>query len=56
VLAGDLTRADGLATAGFAMGGGARDWLERQHGVEALGVDADGALWRTSGFPTDGGA
>jgi thiamine biosynthesis lipoprotein len=55
VLAGDLTRADGLATAGFAMGAAARHWLERQHGVEALGVDADGSLWRTSGFPTDGG-
>jgi thiamine biosynthesis lipoprotein len=51
VLEHDLTRADGISTAGFARGRGARDWLEGQLGVEALGVTSDGVLWRTSGFP-----
>ncbi|WNF01838.1 FAD:protein FMN transferase [Streptomyces luomodiensis] len=46
-----LTRTDAYATAAFAMGGGARAWVEALDGHEALGITAAGEVWRTPGFP-----
>jgi thiamine biosynthesis lipoprotein len=45
-----LTLTDAYATAAFAMGAAARDWLEAQDGYEALAVLPDGSEWRTRGF------
>jgi FAD:protein FMN transferase len=45
-----LTHADARATAAYAMGGRARDWLEELPGTEGFAVNADGSTWRTSGF------
>ncbi|MFJ1648659.1 FAD:protein FMN transferase [Streptomyces sp. NPDC088258] len=45
-----LTAADVRATAGYAMGGRARDWLEGLPGTEGFAVTAEGATWATSGF------
>ncbi|WP_428936430.1 hypothetical protein [Streptomyces sp. ACT015] len=45
-----LTEADTCATAAFARGDGAREWLESLDGYEALAVLPDGQEWRTSGF------
>jgi excinuclease UvrABC nuclease subunit len=42
--------ADAYATAAFAMGPAAGDWVESLDGYEALGIRPDGAAWRTSGF------
>lgn len=50
VLCRDAGAADGLATAGFAMGRGARSWLELLAGVEAFGVPRVGPTWSTPGF------
>ncbi|WP_218001823.1 FAD:protein FMN transferase [Microtetraspora malaysiensis] len=46
-----LTMVDAYATAAFAMGGAAREWVARLDGVEAFAVTADGGIWRTPGFP-----
>ena len=46
-----LTRTDAYATAGFAMGAGARAWAEALDGYEALGITATGEVWHTPGFP-----
>jgi thiamine biosynthesis lipoprotein len=40
-----LTDADTWATAAYAMGPGARAWLEAQTGVTAFAVTADGETW-----------
>ncbi|MBM7439683.1 FAD:protein FMN transferase [Streptomyces sp. HB132] len=45
-----LTLTDTYATAAFAMGEGARDWVEALHDHEALAVLPDGEEWRTTGF------
>ncbi|MFF2521094.1 FAD:protein FMN transferase [Streptomyces liangshanensis] len=45
-----LTVADVRATAAYAMGGRARDWLEALPGTEAFAITADGSTWTTSGF------
>ena len=45
-----LTRADARATAAYAMGGRARDWLEELPDTEGFAVNADGSTWQTSGF------
>ncbi|TQK50717.1 thiamine biosynthesis lipoprotein [Streptomyces sp. SLBN-118] len=45
-----LTMTDTYATAAFAMGDGARHWLEAMEGYEALAILPDGREWRTSGF------
>jgi thiamine biosynthesis lipoprotein len=45
-----LTSADAYATAAFAMGPGAREWVETLDGYEALAITPDGARWQTSGF------
>ncbi|MFD7445597.1 FAD:protein FMN transferase [Streptomyces sp. NPDC059909] len=45
-----LTQADARATAAYAMGERARDWLERLPDTEGFAVAADGSIWQTSGF------
>ncbi|MCF3960119.1 FAD:protein FMN transferase [Streptomyces fuscigenes] len=45
-----LTLTDAYATAAFAMGPAAREWVEEQDGYEALAVLPDGTEWRTRGF------
>ncbi|WP_199814137.1 hypothetical protein [Streptomyces sp. NRRL F-5135] len=45
------TTADAYATAAFAMGPAARNWLETLDGHEGMGVLPDGRSWRTRGFP-----
>lgn len=51
----DLTTADPYATAAFAMGARARDWVERLDGIEATAVTESGSTWRTSGFAVASG-
>ncbi|WP_326614579.1 FAD:protein FMN transferase [Streptomyces scopuliridis] len=51
VVGARLTMTDAYATAAFAMGEAARDWLESLHGYEGFAVTRDGGSWRTSGFP-----
>jgi FAD:protein FMN transferase len=50
VIGTSLATADAYATAAFAMGSGARDWVESLDGYEAFAVTPDGATWQTSGF------
>jgi thiamine biosynthesis lipoprotein len=45
-----VTSADAYATAAFAMGPAAREWVETLDGYEALAIAPDGARWQTSGF------
>ncbi|MFE4289779.1 MULTISPECIES: FAD:protein FMN transferase [unclassified Streptomyces] len=45
-----LTMADTRATAAYAMGARARDWLEELPGTEGFAVLPDGRTWTTSGF------
>ncbi|MFE9118618.1 FAD:protein FMN transferase [Streptomyces sp. NPDC007172] len=45
-----LTLTDTYATAAFARGEGAREWLETLDGYEGLAVLPDGREWRTRGF------
>ncbi|MEU7837481.1 MULTISPECIES: FAD:protein FMN transferase [unclassified Nonomuraea] len=47
-----LTAVDAFATAAFAMGDTARDWVEETSNLEAFAVTASGDTWRTRGFPT----
>jgi FAD:protein FMN transferase len=54
VVGTDLIRTDAYATAALAMGGQARDWLERRPGFEGFAVVADGSGWWTSGYPKVG--
>jgi thiamine biosynthesis lipoprotein len=44
-----VTTCDVYATAGYAMGAGARSWLSSLNSVRAFGVDVDGTTWST--FP-----
>jgi thiamine biosynthesis lipoprotein len=48
-----LAAADAYATAAFAMGPAARDWVETLDGYEAFAITAAGTAWRTSGFRAD---
>jgi FAD:protein FMN transferase len=50
VVGAGLATADAYATAAFAMGPGARDWLETLDGYEAFAITPGGAAWQTSGF------
>ncbi|UGY95009.1 FAD:protein FMN transferase [Streptomyces gobiensis] len=50
VLAPGLATADAWATAAFAMGSAARDWLTELPEVEAFAVSPDGDTWWTAGF------
>ncbi|MEU5714668.1 FAD:protein FMN transferase [Streptomyces sp. NPDC020403] len=45
-----LTPTDTYATAAFARGDGAREWIEALDGYEALAILPDGRTWRTRGF------
>ena len=47
----DLTRVDALATAAFAMGDAAREWIGQVDGIEGLVVTSANDVWATSGFP-----
>ncbi|MFF4948749.1 FAD:protein FMN transferase [Streptomyces chattanoogensis] len=47
-----LTMTDAYATAAFAMGGRARNWLEHLDGYEGFAILRDGRPWRTRGFPS----
>ena len=47
----ELTRVDALATAAFAMGDAAQEWIAQADGIEGLVVTSSGAVWTTSGFP-----
>jgi thiamine biosynthesis lipoprotein len=51
-----LARTDALATAGFAMGPDARDWVEALDGYEAFAIRTDGTTWATSGWGRPAGA
>ena len=45
-----LSEADAYATAAFAMGAAARDWLETRPGDYGFGVTTEGSTWATSGW------
>jgi thiamine biosynthesis lipoprotein len=45
-----LAAADAYATAAFAMGPAARDWVESLDGYEAFAITPAGPAWQTSGF------
>jgi thiamine biosynthesis lipoprotein len=50
VIGPGLTLADAYATAAFAMGPAARDWVESLPRFEALAITPQGAAWQTTGF------
>ena len=50
VVGATLAAVDAYATAAFAMGPAARDWVESLNGYEAFAITAAGATWPTSGF------
>jgi thiamine biosynthesis lipoprotein len=50
VLADDLTTADAVATAGFAMGHDGVDWAAGQPGCRVFAVDADRRVRRSAGL------
>jgi thiamine biosynthesis lipoprotein len=50
VVGSRLAVTDAYATAAFAMGAAARDWVESLDGYEAFAVTDDGQSWQTSGF------
>jgi len=45
-----LAATDAYATAAFAMGAAARDWVESLDGYEAFAVSPGGQVWQTAGF------
>lgn len=49
----DLGDVDAYATAAFAMGSKARDWIESLDGIEAFAVDDDRGTWCSSGLDVD---
>ena len=50
VVGATLTETDAFATAAFAMGSAARDWVESLDGYEAFAITTAGATWQTSGL------
>ena len=50
VIGPGLTLTDAYATAAFAMGPIARDWVESLDGYEAFAVTPGGQVWQTSGL------
>ncbi|MFD5429647.1 FAD:protein FMN transferase [Streptomyces sp. NPDC127084] len=46
-----LTEVDALATAAFAMGEKAGEWVAARPGIEGYAVRADGGSWWSAGFP-----
>ena len=51
VIGSRLTETDAYATAAFAMGPAARDWVETLDGYEAFAITPYGTAWQTTGFP-----
>jgi thiamine biosynthesis lipoprotein len=51
VIGPGLALTDAYATAAFAMGPAARDWVEGLPGFEAFAITPHGAAWQTAGFP-----
>ncbi|GAA1663636.1 FAD:protein FMN transferase [Nonomuraea maheshkhaliensis] len=45
-----LTTVDAFATAAYAMGDDARDWIEECEDLEAFAVTTGGHTWQTTGF------
>ena len=45
-----LAATDAYATAAFAMGPAARDWVESLDGYEAFAISPGGQTWQTGGF------
>ncbi|MGW6404668.1 FAD:protein FMN transferase [Streptomyces sp. NPDC055134] len=56
VMCQSLTEADTLATAAYAMGSGARPWLDELPGVTAFAVTPNGSSWETERCWTADGA
>lgn len=52
VTGAELTMTDAYATAAFARGESARDWLASLDGYEGFGVLPDGQSWTTANFPS----
>jgi FAD:protein FMN transferase len=50
VVGATLAATDAYATAAFAMGSAARDWVESLDGYEAFAIVPGGQTWQTSGF------
>jgi FAD:protein FMN transferase len=50
LVGGRLTQVDAYATAAFAMGPDARDWIDGLAGYEALAVTREGRVWQSAGF------
>jgi FAD:protein FMN transferase len=50
VVGARLAAVDAYATAAFAMGSKARDWVESLDGYEAFAITPGGATWQTTGF------
>jgi thiamine biosynthesis lipoprotein len=50
VVGAALAATDAYATAAFAMGPAARDWVASLDGYEAFAIAPDGRTWQTSGF------
>jgi len=50
VVGSRLATTDAYATAAFAMGAAARDWVESLDGYEAFAVTPGGEVWQTRGF------
>jgi thiamine biosynthesis lipoprotein len=50
VVGARLAVTDAYATAAFAMGPAARDWMESLDGYEAFAIAPGGQVWQTSGF------
>jgi FAD:protein FMN transferase len=50
VVGAGLAATDAYATAAFAMGPAARDWVEGLDGHEAFAITPAGQTWQTSGF------
>jgi FAD:protein FMN transferase len=50
VVGATLAETDAYATAAFAMGPAARDWVESLDGYEAFAITSTGGTWQTSGF------
>ena len=50
VIGPGLTLTDAYATAAFAMGSAARDWVESLDGYEAFAITSHGATWQTTGL------
>jgi len=46
-----ITFADAYATAAYAMGPAAQEWVSGLAGFEAFAVTDDGSCWSTAGFP-----